>query len=45
VVAAFLEHRGLAEAENNPERFFISVQLVHRVLPPQRPPRNRAARA
>jgi hypothetical protein len=31
VVAAYLEHRGLAEAEGAPERFFINVALV-RVL-------------
>ncbi|GHH27639.1 hypothetical protein [Lentzea cavernae] len=31
VVAAYLEHRGLAEAENEPERFFMNVILC-RVL-------------
>ncbi|USX54571.1 hypothetical protein [Lentzea sp. HUAS12] len=31
VVAAYLEHRGLAEAENEPERLFLNVILC-RVL-------------
>jgi hypothetical protein len=31
IVGAYLEHRGLAEAESSPERFFMNVALV-RVL-------------
>ena len=31
IVGAYLEHRGLAEAESAPERFFMNVALV-RVL-------------
>ncbi len=36
VVAAYLEHRDLAEAENEPERFFMNVVLcrVDRVIDP-----------
>jgi hypothetical protein len=43
IVAAYLEHRTLAEAESVPERFFMNVALA-RVLSRTHSPRRRAWR-
>ena len=44
IVAGYLEHEGLAEGENAPERFFMNVALVARPLR-ARPRRGPATRA